>query len=105
MKNINEYRDGTYESYLQSRAEKVTSLKNIMVNDKQAQQMDFYKATHTDGTTVYYIGIVYRGYMSDYYKKRSWIEYKYVVTKEEGNAIYKSVKASGTYNNTELKEI
>ena len=92
MTNTNEYRDGTYESYLAARGTKQATLKNIKVNGKTAQQIDFYKAVHPDGTEIYYVGIVFRGHMSDYYGKKTWLEDKYVVTKEEGNEIYIEAK-------------
>lgn len=101
MTNINEYRDGTYENYLAYRGAKQATLKNIEVNGKTAQQIDFYKAEQ-DGKTFYYIGIVFRKGHSDYYNKALWLEDRYLVTKEEGNSIYLEAKNRKAYNNTAI---
>ncbi len=97
MKNAQEYRDGTYERYLASRGTKVATLRGIKVNGKEAQQMDFYKAEHPDGTTLYYIGIVFRGHIEKYSGKRTWLEDRYVVDKEEGNRIYTQAKQTKAF--------
>lgn len=102
MKNTNEYKDGTYETYLAPRAEKVASLKNITVNGKTAQQLDFLKGVHPDGTEIYYIGIVFRGRVDDYHGTRTWLEDRYVVTKDEGNQIYRKAKKDREITNESI---
>ena len=103
MKNTMEYSDGTYERYLERRGKKMATLKGITVNGKDAQQMDFYKAEHPDGTVRYYIGIVFRGAVSDYSGKRTWLEDRYVVDKEEGNRIYTQIKQTKAFTNENVK--
>lgn len=104
MKNITEYRDGTYEAYLAyHHTDKVKTLKGITINGKQAQQMDFYKAEHPDGTIRYYIAIVFRGHQDDYHGTKTWLEDRYNVTREEGNQIYIEAKAHREYNNAEIR--
>ena len=100
MKNYRDYPDGTYENYLANHhTTKITTLKGIKVNGKAAQQMDWYKAVHPDGTIRYYISIVFRGRIDTYHGTRVWLEDTYHVTKEEGNRIYTEAKAHGAYNN------
>ena len=103
MKNARDYRDGTYEAYLAfHHTTKVATLKNIKVNGKQAQQMDWYKSVHPDGTTRYYISIVFRGCIDAYHNTRVWLEDTYNVTKEEGNSIYTEAKQNKAYNNESI---
>lgn len=108
MKKASDYRDGTYENYLAyHHNKKVTSLKDIEINGHLAQQIDFYKAEHPDGTVRYYIGIVFR--QTSLYKDAKgfhgrpiWLEDRYLVTKEEGNQIYLQAKNTGEYIDTEI---
>lgn len=100
MKNYRDYNDGTYENYLAyHHTDKVKTLRGIKVNGKQAQQMDFYKAEHPDGTVRYYIAIVFRGPVDAYHNTRVWLEDRYNVTQAEGNQIYTTAKQTGAYNN------
>ena len=100
MKNYRDYNDGTYENYLAyHHTAKVTTLKGIKVNGHKAQQMDFYKAEHPDGTIRYFIAIVFRGPVDAYHNTRVWLEDRYNVTKEEGNQIYIEAKNRREYNN------
>jgi len=100
MKNVLEYREATYENYLAYHGTtKTATLKNITVNGHAAQQMDFYKSVHPDGTTMYYVAIVFRGRYDNYYKKSTWLEDRYVVTKNEGNAIYTTAMTNKAYSN------
>ena len=100
MKNYRDFQDGTYENYLANHhTTKVTTLKNITVNGKQAQQMDWYKSVHPDGTVRYFISIVFRGRIDDYHGTRVWLEDTYNVSKEEGNQIYIEAKKNRAYSN------
>ena len=97
-----DFSEATYERYLAPRGEKITTLKNIKINEKNAQQMDFYKAVHPDGTERYYIGVVFRGHIDDYHGTKSWLEDRYVVSKQEGNEIYLNIKKNRKITNEEI---
>lgn len=100
MKDVMNYRDGTYERYLAfNYATKIKSLYNIAINGKMAQQMDFYRSEHPDGTTMYYIGVVFRSQHLSYTGSRLWLEHRYLTTKEEGNRIYAEAKKNRQYFN------
>lgn len=85
---------GDIMMYMESRAETVAKLMNITVNGQKAQQMEFKKFINPEnGETYNFIAIVYRPNRMNYRgTAREWIEYRYEVTKEEGNRIYLEAK-------------
>lgn len=93
MKNVDEYRDGSAERiFCQLYAKTVKTLKNIKINGRTADHIDFRIGTDPDGNNYYSISIIYRDWFDAYYNRKGWSEFVYVVTKEEGNRIYTEAK-------------
>lgn len=97
MKNVLAISD--IEQYMAYKAEKVAQIKNVKTESefgKIAQHIDFCKFVDPDGNSHYYISIVHRGHISDYSHKKTWLENRYSVTKEEGNKLYLDAKQGKT---------
>lgn len=89
------------EMYLAKNSEIMASIKNVTINGRNAQKVDFCKI-EAEGTTHYYIKIVIREGHSDYYNKKLWLEATFKTTKEDGNKIYIKLKATRKLDNVDL---
>lgn len=93
MKSVHEYRDGSAERIFSTMyAKTVKTLRNVEINGRTADHIDFRVGTDTDGNNYYSIGVVFRDWYDAYYNRKGWSEFIYVVTKEEGNRIYTEAK-------------
>lgn len=92
------------------RAKERAKIKNVMVNGKiatvtfteyQAPKSDveeFRKYDGSDGHYYYLVVTTRTDYINTYYNSAETVSEIYLTDKQEGNEIYKQIKATGTLN-------
>ena len=90
------------EMSLATNSKVMATIKNVKINGRNAQKVDFCKA-EIEGMTFYYIKIVIREGWSDYYNKKLWLEATFKTTKEDGNKIYTILKNTRKLDNVDLE--
>lgn len=103
----------TLQKYFAYRATEKARIKNVQVNGNRATVVfseykapesdveEFRKQNGTDGHYYYIIMYIWNGVKSYWNDKEISTEYVYMTTKEEGNEIYKQIKATGKFDYTE----
>lgn len=100
----------TLQRYFVNKATEKARLRNVTVNgnpatvafsEYEAPEKDieeFRKQDGTDGHFFYVTFYIWSGNRSYWTDKPISVAYHYLTTKEEGNEIYKQLKATKTYN-------